>query len=179
MLNRELSLQFKTSYPDGVIAFTGTDSTYLVLELVEGSLIFTAQRSEFQISQLVALSYMIIDVVFKIDYFPFRIKNKTHFPECFPQILNYTVFTRDELPPFSRRREDDSESGVRPGGQQLAQSDRAVRYHQHHRPHLRGRGSRDGGGFRQVPRSGRLQHQIGTSCFRDRFSFISLLTASD
>ncbi|KAL5257004.1 hypothetical protein ACHWQZ_G012056 [Mnemiopsis leidyi] len=44
MLNRGLSLQFKTSYPDGVIAFTGTESTYLVLELVDGRLIFTAQK---------------------------------------------------------------------------------------------------------------------------------------
>ncbi|XP_063694628.1 neurexin-1-like isoform X3 [Bolinopsis microptera] len=45
MLNRGLSLQFKTSYPDGIIAFTGTESTYLSLELIEGSLVFTAQKN--------------------------------------------------------------------------------------------------------------------------------------
>ena len=46
MLNRELSLQFKTSNPDGVIAFTGSDATYLAIQLIEGSLVFTAKKSE-------------------------------------------------------------------------------------------------------------------------------------
>ena len=46
MLNREMSLQFKTSHPDGVIAFTGSDSTYLALQLVSGSLVFSAKKSK-------------------------------------------------------------------------------------------------------------------------------------
>ena len=55
MLNRGLSLQFKTSYPDGIIAFTGTESTYLSLELIDGSLVFTAQKSEFTFQNALVL----------------------------------------------------------------------------------------------------------------------------
>ena len=44
MINRDLSLQFKTSNSDGVIAFTGTDSSYLALELIEGRIVFSAYK---------------------------------------------------------------------------------------------------------------------------------------
>ena len=48
MVNREVTLQFKTSNPNGVIAYAGGNSgNYLELELRDGSLFFSARKGEF------------------------------------------------------------------------------------------------------------------------------------
>ena len=45
MVNREVTLQFKTSNPNGVIAYAGGNSgNYLELELRDGALFFAARK---------------------------------------------------------------------------------------------------------------------------------------